>query len=149
MLRSDDLDQVRKSAKRLKVLPEFANASLDEILQHDIKRKQALSVIAIEKGFESWPALKSQLPFVKGGFLNHWFANYEEAKSKQLVDGGYLLPYQKQFFIVDDSYIENLGFDISDPDWKSIGYDWAKPDDIHAWKRLYRKWRKIQEKENG
>lgn len=144
-LRSTDPDAAMKAAKRFKRLPEFHDMSLEEILAIEIKRKHALAVIAFEKGFPSWADLKCQLPFIKGGFLNFWFANYAEAKAKQQADGGYLLPYQKQFFVCDEAYIANLGFDAADPDWKKIGFDWARPASQEAWKRLYRKWMKILE----
>ena len=82
-------------------MPEFRNLSLEEIIQVDIKRKHALAVIAIEKGFKSWTDLKCQLPFIRGGFLNQWFANYAEAKSYQQLNGGFILPFKNQFFICD------------------------------------------------
>ncbi len=136
------------AAKRFKRLPEFANHSTDEIINSDIKRKHALAVIASEKGFNSWNDLKCQLPFIRGGFLNLWFADYKEAKVKQEADGGYILPYQKQFFICNKEYIRQLGFNPDDPDWNLIDFDWAKPKNLKAWKRLYTKWIAIQEKQD-
>lgn len=144
-LRSTDSAIAMQAAKRLQRLPEFKDASLTELTTLEIKRKHALAAIALEKGFQSWADLKCQLPFIKGGFLNHWYANYADAKAKQQADGGYLLPYQKQFFVCDASYIVNLGFDITDPDWKKIDFDWARPANQLAWKRLYKKWMKILE----
>lgn len=148
-IRSANPDAALKAAKRIKRLPEFNDMSLENILAFEVKRKHALAAIALEKGFQSWADLKCQLPFIKGGFLNHWFANYADAKAKQQADGGYLLPYQNQFIVCDQDYIVNLGFDISDPDWKMIGYDWARPSNQVAWKRLYRKWMKIMEVNNA
>ncbi|MBX3710323.1 MAG: hypothetical protein KF702_11400 [Gammaproteobacteria bacterium] len=43
----------QKAVKRFKRLPEFANVSIEDILQKDIKRKHALAVIAIENSFNS------------------------------------------------------------------------------------------------
>lgn len=143
-LHSVDCEKSKQAAKRFQRLPEFKEFSLDEIIQLDIKRKTALAVIALEKGFKSWAELKCQLPFILGGFLNHWFANYEEAKSHLKLNGGFLLPYKNQFFICDADYIKNLGFNPDDPDWKLIGDDWASPDNDAAWKRLYTKWMAIQ-----
>lgn len=140
-LRSGDISK----AKSFQRLPEFAHFSLEEIMQAKIQLKHALAVIAAEKGFASWSELKTQLPFIRGGFLNQWFANYVDAKSYQQSTGGFLLPYQKQFFICDANYMTQLGFDADDPDWKLIGYDWAQPNDQSAWQRLYKKWMKIQE----
>lgn len=143
-LRSTDIASSQKAAKRFQRLPEFGNFSLEDILQADMKRKHALAVIAIEKGFQSWVDLKCQLPFIRGGFLNQWFANYGEAKSYQQANGGFLLPFKNQFFICDADYIMNLGFDPEDADWKLIGYDWENPGNKEAWQRLYKKWMGIQ-----
>ena len=85
--------------------------------------------------------------FVKdyvGGFLNKWFANYEETKAHQKKAGGFLLPYKNQFFICDADYINWLGLDAEDPDWKAIGFDWVKPASQKAWQRLNAKWLKLQ-----
>jgi hypothetical protein len=143
-LHSPDIEISQKAAKRFQRLPDFGTLSLEEITQADIKRKHALAVIALEKGFISWADLKCQLPFIRGGFLNQWFAHYDEAKSYQQLNGGFLLPFKNQFFICDADYIINLGFDPEDADWKLIGYDWAQPNNKEAWQRLYKKWIIIQ-----
>lgn len=88
-----------------------------------------LAVIAMENGFKSWADLKSQINFIVGGFLNNWFANYQEAKIHQQLNRGFLLPYKNQFFICEAGYIERIGFDPNDPDWKLIGWDWVEPAD--------------------
>jgi len=75
-LRSDNIDTAKKAAQHFTILPEFADLTSEEIMQRDLKRKHALVVIALQKGFSSWAELKMQLPFIKGGFLNHWFASY-------------------------------------------------------------------------
>jgi hypothetical protein len=110
-----------------------------------IKHKHALAAIALAKGFVSWTDLKCQLPFIRGGFLNQWFADYAEAKAHLNTKGGFLLPYKKQFFICEASYIQHLGLDPQDADWLLIDYDWAKPADQKAWQRLYKKWMQLQE----
>lgn len=69
-LRSSDKQKAYSFAKRFQKLPELKNVSCDEIIKKIIKRKEALTVIAIEKGFKSWSELKCQLPFIRGGFLN-------------------------------------------------------------------------------
>ena len=107
-LYSSDREKSKQASKRFQQLPEFKKSSLDEIIKTEMKRKSALAIIAIEKGFKSWTELKCQLPFVRGGFLNHWFANYEQAKSHHKSKGGFLMPYKNQFFICDTDYIKNL-----------------------------------------
>lgn len=145
-LHSSDLGKTKSAAKRFKILPEFTDQPLESMMHAPIKRKHALTVIAIENGFSSWSCLKMQKPFVIGGFLNKWFADYEEAKLSLQREGGFLLPYQNQFFICDANYIQQLGFDPNDLDWKLICYDWVKPNDNAAAQRLHREWSKIQEK---
>jgi hypothetical protein len=78
--------------------------------------------------------------FVVNGFLNKWFANYQEAKIEQQKHGGFLFPYKNQFFICEAGYIERQGLNPHDPDWQAIGWDWINPLDKMAWQRLYRKW---------
>lgn len=144
-LHSSSPDIATQAVKRFLRYPEFAKLSQDQLSQIDIKLKHALAVIALENNFKSWVALKTQIPFVIGGYLNSWFANYAEAKTYQEKEGGFLLSYKKQFFICESSYIEHLGFDSHDPDWQKIGFDWENPQDKAAWQRLYKKWMKIQE----
>lgn len=136
------------AAKRFQRLTEFKDLLLSEIIKSDIKRKHALAVIATEKGFKSWSDLKCQLPFIHGGFLNHWFAKYVDAKSFQQLNGGFILPYKNQFFICDANYINHLRLNAEDPDWKLINHDWINPTNMNAWNRLYKKWMKIQRTSN-
>jgi hypothetical protein len=133
-------NDAEKVAKRFKRLPEFADLSIADILQKDVKRKYALLLIAVENGFSSWLDLKIQVDFIVGGYLNLWFTNHLEAKSHLQSTGGFLLPYKNQFFICNDQYIKQIGFEPDDPDWHLIGYDWAVPNDKKAWQRLYKKW---------
>ncbi|MBN9227245.1 MULTISPECIES: hypothetical protein [Legionella] len=135
----------QKAARRFQNLPEFKNFSLEEIIRADMKRKHALTVIAIGIGFKSWRDLKCQLPFIRGGFLNHWFSHYAEAKLHQRTQGGFLLPFKNQFFVCDADYIRNLGFNPEDRDWTFIGNDWVHPESKEAWQRLYKKWMVIQQ----
>jgi hypothetical protein len=76
-------------------------------------------------------------------FLNRWFSNYEEARRALDDDGGYLLPYQKHFFVCRSAVIEKLGLDPQDPDWEKIGYDCAQPRDDAAFQRLVARREKI------
>jgi len=118
-----------KAAKRFSRLPEFNDLTSSDLLQQKIKHKHALTVIAIENGFQSWIDLKIQINFIAGGYLNLWFANYIEAKSTLKEKGGFLLPYKKQFFICNANYMKQIGFEPDDPDWDKIGFDWAEPAD--------------------
>jgi hypothetical protein len=95
--------------KRFGRCPETANIPVELL-----KRKHALAVIAFEKGFDSWASLKLQIGLIKGGFLNHWFSTYAEAKAYQTASGGFVLPYKKQFFVCEPDYLEALGLSEAD-----------------------------------
>ena len=69
-------------------------------------------------------------------FLNRWFSSYDEAREALGADGGYLLPYEDQFFVTVPDAIRELGLDPADPDWERIGFDWVRPQDREAWERL-------------
>lgn len=138
-LGSPDRETSLHAAKRFQRLSEFVDFPIAEISLQNIKRKHALAVIAIENGFASWTDLKTQISFIVGGFLNKWFANYQEAKIEQQQQGGFLFPYKNQFFICEAGYIERLGLNPNDPDWQAIGWDWANPADKVAWQRLHNK----------
>ena len=143
LLKSLRTSDSAKAAKRFNRLPEFSDLAISDLLQQKIKHKHALTVIAIENGFQSWIDLKIQINFIVGGYLNLWFANYTEANVALKAKGGFLLPYKNQFFICNDNYMKQIGFEPDDPDWEKIGYDWAVPVDQTAWKRLYKKWAKV------
>jgi hypothetical protein len=144
-LHSKTPEIAKNAAKRFQCLPEFMKLSSAEIIQSNIKRKHALMASAIENGFKSWIDLKIQMPFIRGGFLNKWFAHYPEANSHLQSNGGFLLPYKNHFFICDANYIKYLGLEPDNLDWQLIGYDWEHPNDKNAWQRLYKKWMKVQQ----
>jgi len=142
-LRSDDMELIRSAVQRFLRLPEFTHHSSIEFPVAAIRRKHALQLIAQEQGFSSWSDLKCQLAFIRGGFLNQWFADYAEAKSYQRTHGGFILPFKKQMFICSPEYISNLGFDVSDPDWALIDFDWVQPKNQTALQRLQSRWSAI------
>jgi hypothetical protein len=72
-------------------------------------------------------------------FLNRWFSSYEDARASLETDGGFLLPFEDQFFVTTAEAIRELGLDPSDPDWERIGWDWVHPLERDAWNRLIRK----------
>ena len=143
-LYSSEVSRSNAAAKRILFLPAFSGMTVSDVIAENIKRKDALAVIAMENGFPSWVELKTQIPFIRAGYLNQWFASYDDARSYLHAQGGYLLPYKNQYFICDRAYIANLGLDPGDPDWALIEYDWANPRDKKAWQRLYKKWIHIQ-----
>jgi hypothetical protein len=159
-LRADDSEVAAAAAARFQQLRSFAPKTIAEILaaRAQIRLKHALAVIAAEQGQPSWLALKAttetsvQAPHaaeVKPGremyargldvLLNRWFARYEDARAAREQEGGWLLPFDKQFFICEAEGIRVLGLDPDDPDWALIGWDWVQPQDPAAWLRLKQK----------
>lgn len=153
-LRSNDLQKFELAVMRFRTLKKFLKNNYIDI-KKNAKRKDALFIIALENGFSSWLELKNHfykilpLLFVDGyvgGFLNLWFARYADSKSRQKVEGGYLLPYKNQYFLAGKEYIQASGFDPNDSDWELIDWDWVKPKDKAALVRLFQKWLKQNRK---
>jgi len=71
--------------------------------------------------------------------VNRWFSTYEEARASLEAVGGYLFPYGTQFFVTEREGVRELGLDPADPDWVAIGWDWVRPADPEALKRLKEK----------
>jgi len=141
-LRSDDSTHALAAAERFQCFSEFADSKSEEIVaQHDrIKLKHAFEVIAREYGERSWKRLKDSHDNLWyppcGGFLNHWYATYAEARAHCDEHGGYLLTDHGKYFVCGRLFIENLGLEPDDPRWEAIGYDVAKPRDKQAFEEL-------------
>lgn len=108
--------------------------------------KEALASVAKAAGFASWRELKEVYEatehFSPRNWSAHWkiwYASYEDALRHLEGAGGYLLPYQKQFFICDIHYIERLGIAADSPDLEKIGPNWVEPRDLEAWARVLKK----------
>lgn len=76
-------------------------------------------------------------------FLNRWFSTYEEARKSLESEGGFLLPYERHFFVCEPEVIRAMGLEPDDPDWERIGHDCAQPGDMNAYRRLYEKREKV------
>ncbi len=119
------------------------------------QHKHALAVVAGEIGYPSWTELTDDssarpeitkvavdtwasrlCPRSAGGFLNHWFVAYAEAQELRARQGGYLLPYRAQFFVCQAGFIAALGLLPEHSDWQAIDWDWVRPRDLPAWRRL-------------
>ncbi len=148
-------DQQPTALARLRVLPEFRRSSDDQLgaLGSSIRRRHCLNLIAAEFGFENGNHARRVLSgegaprdFGKllwrvdcTGNLNLWYKTYGEAAEIRQARQGYLLAYQRHFLVVDRYYIEELGLDPDDSDWRAIGFDWVRPKDSEARRRLYAK----------
>lgn len=134
---------------RARSLSEFRGTN-DAAIATSIRRRHCLQLVAHEFGFRSWPhasaVLSGQVVDDYGALLypqgasahgNVWLASYAAAAAIRKESGGYLLAYQRHYFIVDRYFIETLGLDPEDADWAKIGRDWARPIDPAARTRLY------------
>ncbi|MDG0816607.1 glyoxalase superfamily protein [Bdellovibrio svalbardensis] len=118
----------------------------------EIKLKEALNKIASLNGFTNWRDLKHKLEETEL-FLNratgpstlHWYSTQEEARYFVKTHGGYIIPYQTDFFAGDDDYLASLGIDKNDADLKLVGQDWSEPNDAEAFKRLQNKIRAFRD----
>jgi len=72
-------------------------------------------------------------------FINRWFARYEDARKSLETEGGFLFPFNDQFFVTESEALRELGMDPGDPDWERIGHDWVRPLDAEAMQRLLEK----------
>jgi len=139
-----------QAVQRIGRLPEFR----EDLPEHgSIQRKHCLATIGRELGFSSWPHAHRVLmgtpdevdfgvllyPSGCSAFTNHWFARYEDARRTHALVGGYLLAYRHQFFVVTREYVATLGLDPDDPEWTTMGHDWARPLKLGARRRLYAK----------
>ena len=105
--------------------------------------KDAFALLATSAGFRSWQDMKATIethealrPAHASALYSVWYSSYAEAKAHVDMHGGFLLPYQRQFFVCDADYISNLGLSLDDPDLAKVGHDWVMPADTSAWKRL-------------
>jgi hypothetical protein len=153
-LRCDDARRAERAAERFRALAYFSSHEPDVIVarRDSIQLKHALAVIAAELGYATWNDCKRRLDTPSHrridterffaahgcGFLNRWFARYDEACASLEAHGGYLFPYRHQFFICEWGFLDALGIDPADPDWERIGCDWVRPRDEAARDRLER-----------
>ncbi|MBC7957335.1 MAG: hypothetical protein H7Y33_15865 [Cytophagales bacterium] len=71
------------------------------------------------------------------GLLNHWFASYDRAREALAVgDHRVLLPYRRQFVVVDGNYLRELGLGIDDEAWGRAGRDLVRAYGSAAWLAL-------------
>jgi hypothetical protein len=145
---------------RLRALAELRRASDAELAEAagGLRRKHCLAVVARELGFAGFDhaqrVLEGDAPEADHGtllygngssaYLNHWFSTYEEARAQQGETSSagpqqYLLAYKRHCFLAERGFVEALGLDADDPDWAAIGWDWVRPRDPEARRRLYAK----------
>ena len=145
------------ATERLRALPELRRATAEQVTAFAarVQRKHCLTAVARELGFGSWEHASRVLegatsepdygallyPEGASAFLNRWFATYEEARSALgLPKGSYLLAYKRNAFLAEREYVATtLALDPDDADWRAIDFDWLRPRDPEARRRLYGK----------
>lgn len=76
------------------------------------------------------------------GLLNQWFATYEEARGALRATPRpekrrlFLLPYKRQFMVVEDDFIRELGLQPEDTVWTTAGHDLIQAYGSAAWRTL-------------
>jgi len=145
----------KDALERLRRLAPYRAKKGEELLRmaQQIKRRDCLTLVAMECGFSSWPKAKSALSGVGvatefgsllcpercAAHINQWFTRYEEAAQARAANHGYLLAHRREFVVALRPYIIALGLDPEDKDWAAMGYDWAHPRSVAARTRLYAK----------
>ncbi|TNE83983.1 MAG: hypothetical protein EP330_30925 [Deltaproteobacteria bacterium] len=146
------LDEVKTRAALLHKAALRGDADALRALPTDPRRKHALEAVARRLGFRHYRHAHAVLtgeaselgwgkllvPGHGGGFLNHWFADHEEATAHLRASGGYLLGYAQQYVVVGETYVEDvLGLDPEAPEWWTLGWDWTNPGGAEARRTLY------------
>jgi hypothetical protein len=146
-LRSNDELQLtmQRSLKKLSL------SSLDEL-----KLKHCLTLVSQQLGFDNWHDAQDILTGNKsvqdcknmgsffypegcGGFINEWFADYQQAKSALVHKAKlkWLLPYKHQFIVVEQDYIALFNIDQKlTPLWRDIEYNMVESYNSLAWDKL-------------
>lgn len=126
-------EQETKAVTELKVRARLRLNAM-KASQPELKLRDCLNAVAREIGFDDfhharrvlsgearpgddfgtfWYAERSM------GLLNQWFASYEEARAALAAAPrrSFLLPYKRQFMVVEDDFIRELGLDPEDQAW--------------------------------
>jgi hypothetical protein len=118
----------------------------------DLRLRDCLNQVSRDAGFTNWDQARQVL----GGqtrvgndmgefwyaprcasLLSHWFARHDDAKAV-LATGQrrVLLPYRRQFIVVDGHFIRELGLLAEDPAWQDAGRDLVQAYGGAAWLNL-------------
>ena len=105
----------------------------------EMRLRHCLNQVAREVGFGQWEHARAVLGGLAareddmgtfwhaprtGMLLNLWLARYEVAQAALKDDPrAFLLPYRRQFMVVQADFIEELGMDASHPAWAGTAHD--------------------------
>ena len=129
---------------------------LDLSLIDELKLKQCLTIVSQQLGFRNWHHAQDVLsgkiknienlnmgtffyPQGADGFINEWFANYQQAKSTLSAQAGekWILPYKNQFIVVKKDYI--LAFKLNEKStmlWSVIDHNMVDSYKSEAWDKI-------------
>jgi hypothetical protein len=118
----------------------------------DLRLRDCLHLVAREVGFTHWEHARKVLGGLAapgedmgtfwhaprtGILLNEWFARRDEAEAAhRRQPAAFLLPYQRQFVLVQADFVSELGVDPADPAWSIIGNDLLRGYASPAWLAL-------------
>jgi len=118
----------------------------------EIRLRHCLNQVARDVGFAHWEHARAVLGAMAareddmgtfwhaprtGILLNLWLARYEQAYAALVADpGAFLLPYRRQFMVVQEHFIRELGVDPSHPAWAEAGHDLVAAYGSSAWLAL-------------
>lgn len=126
------------------------NAARRDGAEGDRKLRHCLNEVAQDAGFAHWEHARRVLAGEAapgedmGAFwhapgcdalLNQWFADAATARAA-LRPGRYLLPFRRQFVVVEAPYLRELGLDPADPAWRTLGGDLVAGYGTAAWHAL-------------
>ena len=120
----------------------------------DLRLRDCLHAVAREVGFAHWEHARRVLGGLAapgedmgtfwhaprtGILLNEWFARREEADAAlRRQPRAYLLPYRRQFFLVQREFVRELGLDPEDAAWAALAHDLVGGYGSPAWRALAR-----------
>ena len=120
--------------------------------QPELKLRDCLNQAARDVGFAHWENGRRVLggQAVPGddvgtfwhaprchSLLNAWFANYSKSRGAlAATPGAVLLPYRRQFIVVNDAFIHELGLDPGDAAWAGAQRDLVRAYGTGSWLAL-------------
>lgn len=120
----------------------------------DLRLRDCLNLVARDVGFAHWEHARQVLGGLAspaddmgtfwhaprtGILLNEWFARREQAEAALgRQPEAFLLPYRRQFMVVQGDFVRELGIDPGHPAWAAIGRDLVRGYGTPAWLALAR-----------
>lgn len=128
------------------------NAARREDPAVDLRLRDCLHDVARAAGFAHWEQARSVLGGLAaqgddmgtfwhaprtGIILNIWCATYAKAQEALRSDPqAFLLPYRRQFMVVQGHFLAELGLDPADPAWDAMGHDVVAAYGSAAWRAV-------------